>query len=143
MPSLLRFNFLAPKKTWKKGQSGNLKGRPKLPDDIKEARTLNQIEFERTINKFLFESKRFLDELLESEQSTVFELMIAKMLQKAINEGDYQRINFLMDRIVGKAKETIDHNLKGVPDWVVSLYQMPAEKRRQRFKEMQKKRKKK
>ena len=42
------------KGTWKKGQSGNPKGKPRTPEDIKHSRKFNQFEFERAVSKLLF-----------------------------------------------------------------------------------------
>lgn len=132
-----------PKKSWKKGQSGNPKGRPKLPADIKQGRRLNQVEFERSVNQFLFQTKDSLHELLDDPTATVFELLIGTMMLKAIREGDHVRLSFLLDRLIGKCPETANVNLTGIPKWVVSLYQMSPEQRRKRYEAMKKKRRKK
>jgi len=132
-----------PKKSWKKGQSGNPNGRPKLPGDLWRARGLNQLEFERTVNQFLFQDREYLNRILNDPKTTAFELLIGQMITMAIKQGDFQRLNFLMDRILGKAKETIDHNVKSVPHWVEQLYSLTPEQRKRRFEELKKKMRKK
>ena len=76
---------------FKKGQSGNPKGRPKLPD-ISEA-----------LKKVLNEEKdgiKALDAVLKS------------LRNKAI-KGDVRAIQELLDRAYGKSKQFIDHTTKG------------------------------
>lgn len=132
-----------PKKSWKKGQCGNPKGRPKLPEDIKQARSLTAIEFERSVNQFLFQNKDSLHETINDPNTTIFELLIGTMILKAIREGDHVRLSFLLDRIIGKCPENVNHSVGHIPEWVRELYSKTPEQRRKRFQELKKKMRKK
>jgi hypothetical protein len=97
----------APGRPFKKGQSGNPSGRPKLPQDLLEAKKLTQIEFERIVNKYLFEGKQKLAQAAADPGTTVLELLIGSIIHKAVIEGDEKRMEFLLNRIVGKVTERI------------------------------------
>ena len=73
---------------FKKGQSGNPKGRPKLPD-LKEV-----------MQNILGETK---------EGKTALEAVLAALRAKAA-KGDVRAAELLLDRAYGKAKQIIDMN---------------------------------
>ena len=74
------------KPAWKKGQSGNPKGRPKLPD-LKDA----------------------LAKVLADEQNgmTALEATLAALRAKAVR-GDVRAAEVLLDRAFGKSAQTVD-----------------------------------
>lgn len=73
---------------WKKGESGNPKGRPKLPD-LKEA-----------LQNILGETK---------DGKTALDAIFMALRAKAA-KGDVRAAELLMDRAYGKSKQTIDMN---------------------------------
>lgn len=101
--------------SWKPGQSGNPDGRVKLPEDIKTAKRINKIELERLLNLYL----SLTDDEIKLRQAdtgtTQIERMIASIVEKGIVQGDQQRLNFLLDRLVGKVKEEIDVTVRPRP----------------------------
>lgn len=76
------------KHRFKKGQSGNPKGRPKLPD-LKEA-----------LQNILGETK---------DGKTALDAIFMALRAKAA-KGDVRAAELLMDRAYGKSKQTIDMN---------------------------------
>lgn len=96
---------------FKPGQSGNPNGRPKLPEDLKKARRLNQIEVSRIINKFMNMSIESINQELQDSESKALEAMIGKIIIEAHKFGDYSRVNFLFDRMIGKVTEKVEHKL--------------------------------
>lgn len=91
------------KTSFKKGQSGNPNGRPPLPLDLKESRSVNRLEFERVLNKYMYMSGPDINASLKSDKLPMIELVVAKILAKAFNEGDQRRLEFVIDRLIGKA----------------------------------------
>jgi hypothetical protein len=79
------------KHKFKKGVSGNPKGRPKMPD-LKEAMTL----------------------LLADEKNgkTALDAVLARLRQMAI-DGNLKAAEILLDRAYGKPKQSIDHTTGG------------------------------
>lgn len=88
---------------WKKGQSGNPGGRPKLPEHLKFIRSISSAEVAKIISKYACMTYDDLKASLNDPLQTVLEKAVAKVFQKAIKEADYTALNFLLDRAVGKA----------------------------------------
>jgi hypothetical protein len=98
-------------KRYPKGVSGNPNGRPKIPEDLKKARKLNQIEVGRIINRFMNQSVEFIKNEMEDENTSALEAMIGKIIIEAHKHGDYSRVNFLFDRMIGKVTEKVEHTM--------------------------------
>jgi hypothetical protein len=95
---------------FQKGQSGNPGGRPKLPEDIRMARSLNATEFERIVTKYLYLPWSEIYKLKEDQSLPLMECAIISMLAKAIEDGDERKLGFLLDRVIGKVKERLEHS---------------------------------
>lgn len=99
-----------------------------MPDDLRQARALNRVEFERLLNLYLTKTKSELDELAgvppddEDEESPSYakrlrdvatfaakvpalDLVVIQLIRFAIVEGDEKRLGFLLDRLIGKVKD--------------------------------------
>lgn len=87
-------------------EGGN--GRPRVPEDIKEARKITTIEVERILTELMSMSPSELVQIKQNPKSTMLELMIHSILVNAVNKGDQQRLDFLLQRLIGKVKEKID-----------------------------------
>ncbi len=92
---------------FKPGQSGNPGGKAKLPEDIKEARSLNQIELERIINKYLYMDKDEVKASIQAPGTPMMELMVASIVAQAAQKGDHTRLEFVLQRMIGKVKDQI------------------------------------
>lgn len=100
---------------WKKGQSGNPKGSKPLPEDVKVARKLTQVEFERIcVNLFCMSSKR-MSEVVKDPETPVLTALVARILLKGINESSRVELNYFIERFLGKVPEqsNITGNLNG------------------------------
>ncbi len=81
---------------FQKGQSGNPKGRPKKGMSWSDV------------------LKEMADEEIEGDANVKTKMqIIASRLWKKANEGDLKAIEMLMDRIDGKAKQSVDHTTNG------------------------------
>jgi hypothetical protein len=80
-------------------------GRPRLPQDIKDARKINQVEFERVVNEFLYMTKAGIRERLEAFDTPTLEHLMGQIILKAIDQGDQLRLDFLLNRTIGRMKE--------------------------------------
>jgi hypothetical protein len=93
------------------GVSGNPSGRPKTPPDILEARKLTQNELERIVNKFLYLDRAAIAELVKTPGTPMIELVVASILAQAAQKGDQQRLEFVLQRMIGKVKDQIEVTL--------------------------------
>ncbi len=104
-------------KRWPKGVSGNPNGRPKLPQDVVEARKLNRNEVERILTRHVRMTKTELESAQKDPNTPALENLIVGVLLEGMKSGDHVRLNFLLDRLIGKPTEhveleqrTISHN---------------------------------
>lgn len=80
-------------------------GAPKIPEEIKQARKLNRLEFERVLNKYIHMQLGALRKIIEDPTTPVLDGVVCKILVKGFNEGDPRRLEFVIDRLIGKVKE--------------------------------------
>jgi hypothetical protein len=97
---------------FKKGQVTNPGGRPKTPPDIAKARRLNQIELDRLINKYLWMDRDTMKARLADPDTPMMEIMIGSIVAKAAQNGDQQRLEFILTRIIGKVKDQLEVTAK-------------------------------
>ena len=83
----------------------NKKGRPKVPEDLKAVRTLHKDLIERKIAYFWHMSKADLKDYIADDSNPAGDSMIASVCLEALVSGDHTRLNFLLDRTIGKVKE--------------------------------------
>jgi hypothetical protein len=98
-------------RNFKKGQSGNPAGRPGLPRDLRKISKLTPAIVRAVIAKISMLNKKNILEIIESEETSMIEASIATIYLKAVDQGDYTRMNFLLERSIGKVKEEMDINI--------------------------------
>lgn len=125
-------------RNWKKGESGNAKGAPKIPDDLKDARRLNGPEFERIANKLLAMNKEEISKIASDPKTPSLELIVASVVHKAIVEGDAKRLDYLLNRTIGKVTQPVQHSgVDGGPIAIKNVAQLTSEERAARLKKIQ------
>lgn len=84
-----------------------VKGWKKLKhyDDWKTVRTLSRDQVASMATVLLDRNVENLDVVIQSAESTVLQVWIAKVAKKAIESGDPYALNVLLDRIIGKVKD--------------------------------------
>lgn len=90
---------------WKPGQSGNPNGRPSLPDDVRSAISLNKVEFVRIADGLMSLTEEQLLAKIEDRKTSALELMVAKVITRAIWKGDHKRLDFLLTRTIGRVPQ--------------------------------------
>lgn len=123
------------------GVSGNYKGRPKVPEDLKTARWLNKIELERILNEYAYLPRPELEERLTLPSTPPIELAVGRLWIETIDRGDERRLGFIIDRLVGpvKAKISLDGGEDGQPINISHLTQLTDEQLNARIEELKKK----
>lgn len=113
-----------PPNAFKPGTSGNPSGRPKLPEDIANARKHNSNSVARLLNAFMNMDLDSLKELMNAKTTTNLELMIGRIVIESIKSGDQTRLNFILDRSIGKVIEKME--IKVPKPTLVKLLDGPA-----------------
>lgn len=100
-------------KPWKKGQSGNPKGRPVKPvlQLKKEGYKLHEIN--DTIQTLLNLNLDELNDVWDNPNATLLERTIASAIRKGIDKGNLESVETLLNRVYGKPKEAVDVTTKG------------------------------
>ncbi len=95
------------KPRWKKGESGNPKGRP--PDMLgKKMRQLTAEEFAEIANLIIKGSIEELRAIARDDSQSALRVMIAAVAVKTISKGDMHALDILLNRLVGRVKEQVE-----------------------------------
>lgn len=97
-----------PGKRFKKGVVTNPKGAGAHNPDVKAIRRLTQADVADIGSLILEGNVEKLKEVQIDPTTTVLRVWICSVAIKAINRGDAQALNALLDRIVGKAKDVLE-----------------------------------
>jgi len=92
------------KTSFKKGQSGNPKGRPRLSSDRRRVRKATEDQINKC-SDMLNLTKTELEAILNAGEQTI----LVNMFIKAVQKGDWKVVSEFLDRIVGRPKQAIDH----------------------------------
>lgn len=79
-----------------------------MPPDLKDARLVNSNLFEHTIYKYLGLSVAELNVLLKDNTIPARDMVVIRILALAIQHGDTARLNFLLERTIGKVADKLD-----------------------------------
>jgi hypothetical protein len=93
---------------FKKGQSGNPKGRKKCPPEIKYMKKLSKEFVQCRITHWLQKPLSEVMELLKDPKQQAMDHFICKIIVLGVMKGDHQRLSFLLDRLIGKVKEHVE-----------------------------------
>jgi len=98
-----------PAAPFKKGNKHAVgKGRPKLPKEVRELQKLTKTKSEEILSRLAHMKEVDIKAMIESPETIMIEKMVASTYLKALEQGDQNRINWLLDRTVGKVKETTE-----------------------------------
>lgn len=97
-------------KPYKKGQSGNPAGRPKgIINPIRQAlKELTVDTYREVIEVVLTGNFAELQRIIDDPTTSVIQVGVAKAFAKAMKAGDYQTIERIAERIVGKIPDQIN-----------------------------------
>ena len=98
---------------WKKGESGNPNGRPrKWISELKES-GYKSSEVNDCILVMLSITIEELADVYKNPKSTILEKTVANALKRSLEKGSLYSIDTLLNRAIGKPKESIDHTTNG------------------------------
>ena len=86
-------------------------GRPLIPPDLKEVRTLKKDEAERLITMLMTKTVDELKAIREDKNTPAMHVVIANIIIAASISGDNTRMEFLFNRTIGRVLEKIEHTV--------------------------------
>lgn len=97
---------------FKKGQSGNPKGRPKKWVSTLRDSGYKMSEVRDCILVMMAMTMDELKDAFENKNATALEKTVAGAIRKSITKGSLYSMETLMDRVFGKPRETIDSQVE-------------------------------
>ena len=98
---------------WEKGQSGNPNGRPrKWISELKES-GYKSSEVNDCILVMLSMTIEELADVYKNPKATILEKTVANALKRSLEKGSLYSLDTLLNRAVGKPKESVDHTTNG------------------------------
>lgn len=94
---------------FKKGESGNPNGRPALPEKVKQLKKFTAAELEELITALLGLTDEERKAVLADPNATTIKKCIASVLTKAGEQGNMSQLDMVLNRVIGKVKEKIEH----------------------------------
>lgn len=96
-------------KDFKPGHNQPGPGRPPHSKELRAASKLTRTTLEATLSRFLSMRMEDLEKALSDPKTPILELLIGKILQRGIEEGDSRRLNFLLDRLIGRVIDKVEY----------------------------------
>ncbi len=87
----------------------------RLPEDLREARMHNANEFEACIYTYMNMPLAQLESAWLEPGMRSLDKIVIKILILSIKNGDYQRLNFLLERTIGKVADRLEFKDKTKP----------------------------
>lgn len=100
------------KAKFKKGNKFG-KGRPPLSDDMKRLKKLTQTQVLTYVSKFGQLRKLDLQNHLQDQDLPIIELCFCKLWLEVLDKGDHTKLDFLLNRSIGKVKEVHEVSSQG------------------------------
>jgi hypothetical protein len=96
--------------TFKKGKSGNLKGRPKVTLKMREIQHLTRHQIEEIGSLILNGNVAKLQQIAQDPTSPALKVWMATGSIQGIKKGDLNAMNAFLDRIVGRIPAPVEHS---------------------------------
>ena len=100
-----------PKNGFKPKNNANPNGRPKLDKDVQEASRLTKTMILEILTQYMSMDVNSLKVMLQDPTKPVIHHIVGRVALKAINSGDHQRLDFFMNRMIGKVTDKVEHSL--------------------------------
>lgn len=94
---------------WKKGESGNPKGRPVIPKGSLEIRKLTAEELIEIGTTILRANDAEVERIFSDPNEPYINRIVASILKRTYEQGSSGQFDTMMNRIVGKPKEVVEH----------------------------------
>lgn len=103
-----RYFYSPPGKPFEKGESPNPGGIPNTPQKLRGQPKLTRTQLCEAANDLLARTIPELQDVMRDKSSPALDVMLASVIIHIAKHGDMQRLNALLDRLIGKVKETVE-----------------------------------
>lgn len=84
------------------------KGRPPKDFELAQIMKINKQLVDERLSRYMFMTRERLLEVEKNPQTPAMDIMIISLINKGIKVGDPMILNFLLDRTIGKVKESVE-----------------------------------
>lgn len=88
-------------------------GRPPMSAEERELSLKTRTQFKNMINKYMLLNITDLKKLLKRKTIPVIDLMLLQTIKNSVDDGDSVKIDWFMNHVLGKEKETTHIDLRG------------------------------
>ena len=94
--------------SFKKGQCGNLNGRPVLSEQERQVREASRVAIAEACLIVHGKTVQELEEIVNDKTEMAITVIMASAIIQACKYGDWSKYDKILDRILGKSKESVD-----------------------------------
>ena len=78
---------------------------------------MTRVLFEEIINRFILLSRDEIREKLTAKETPALVLMVLAVMHEAVGKGDQMRLDFILNRMIGKVPERVEVDDIKAPDF--------------------------
>lgn len=97
-------------------------GRPKMPPELHKMKTMTKDDLTLLLHKMFKMGKDDIINIINNPKAPSLEVFIARIIQLGVKAGDTQRLDFLLNRMIGTVKQKFDHTTDDKPIENVHYY---------------------
>ncbi len=92
-------------------EAGHEVRRPASPPEVRQLGLLTKAEALKCLSKFLKYNIEELEVLLKDKKMSAMDHWAGRIVLNGIKNGDSVRLNFMLDRLIGKVTDKVEHSL--------------------------------
>ena len=97
----------------KKGETLNPNGRPAMDEDTKRLKKMTKAHFNDVAQKYLLSTIGELNAQFANKNTPALDMILIKVLVEAVKKGDVAKLNFILERTIGKVQDKLDITSRG------------------------------